>query len=121
MASYQSFKELDCWQKAQLAKIWVYDFLKSVPKDEYDIHQNMKRAARSGTRNIAEGFGRHHHKENIQFCRISRGSLFEILDDIDDCLLQNYLNEIDAEKGEQIIKAAIKSINGYIKYLTRLI
>nr|WP_299208590.1 four helix bundle protein [uncultured Dokdonia sp.] len=27
--------------------------------------------------NIAEDFGRFHYQENIQFCRMARGSLYE--------------------------------------------
>jgi len=38
------------------------------------------RAKRSVTANIAEGFGRYHFQENIQFCRTARGSLSELLD-----------------------------------------
>jgi four helix bundle protein len=37
-------------------------------------------SCRSITANIAEGFGRFHHQENIQFSRQSRGSLGETLE-----------------------------------------
>jgi len=40
----------------------------------------MRRASRSVNHNIAEGYGRFPFQENIQFCRIARGSLFETLD-----------------------------------------
>ena len=43
---------------------------------------DMKRAARSTTHNVAEGFGRFHFQENVQFCRISRGSLYELIDQL---------------------------------------
>lgn len=119
MPTYSSFKELDCWKKCQLAKIWVYAFLKQVPKNEFDVHDNMKRAARSTTRNIAEGFGRFHYKENIQFCRISRGSLHELLDDLDDCVLEAFVLPAQISEGEQLINEAILSVNGYINYLQR--
>jgi four helix bundle protein len=119
MATYTSFKELDCWQKCRAAKIWIYEFLNAVPKQEFDIHSNMKRAARSTTRNIAEGFGRFHFRENIQFCRIARGSLHELLDDLDDCELQKF-GTIDTRRvGKDLIEAAIHSVNGYISYLQR--
>ena len=91
----------------------------SVPKHEFDIHSNLKRAARSTTRNIAEGFGRFHFKENIQFCRISRGSLFEMLDDFEDILLHGYVTKEKKEEGTFLVKEAIKSLNGYINYLER--
>jgi four helix bundle protein len=119
MPTYSSFKELDCWKKCQLAKRWIYEFLKQIPKNEFDVHDNMKRAARSTTRNIAEGFGRFHYKENIQFCRISRGSLHELLDDLDDCVLAAFVSAEQTHEGEELIKDAILSVNGYINYLQR--
>lgn len=79
--------------------------------------QNLRRAGRSSTRNIAEGFGRFHYKENIQFCRISRGSLFEIKVDLIICLDENRVSEKEVRQGLSLTNDAIFSINGYIKYL----
>ena len=81
------------------------------------MHQNMLRAARSTTRNIAEGFGRFHFKENIQFCRISRGSLFEIKDDLLSCVDEKIVASQDIAEGLQLVDQAIHSVNGYVKYL----
>ncbi len=119
MSNYTSFTQLDCWQRCRAAKVWTYAFLKNVPKTEYDIHDNLKRAARSTTRNLAEGFGRHSHKENTHFCRIARGSLQEMLDDLDDIVIQEYATREASMEGVALIKAAIKSINGYINYIAR--
>jgi four helix bundle protein len=80
----------------------------------------MNRAARSTTRNIAEGYGRYHHKENIQFCRISKGSLYELIDDLITCKEDNYISEEDYNAGRTLIDTAIKLVNGYIKYLGSL-
>ena len=78
-----SFEELDCWKACRSIKDEVLKMIKTFPDSEkFDMADNMKRAARSTTRNIAEGSGRHHHKENLQFCRISRGSLYELIDDL---------------------------------------
>ena len=82
--------------------------------------QNLKRASRSTTRNIAEGFGRFHIKENMRFCRISRGSLYEIKDD-----LITWVDEQGASKqlindGLELVDKAIYSLNGYLKYLSTI-
>jgi len=51
------------------------------PKQEqYLLSAQTLDAVRSVTANIAEGFGRFHDQENIQFCRQSRGSLTETLE-----------------------------------------
>ena len=59
----------------------VYRLIQLLPPDErYCLAQQMRRAAVSITNNIAEGHGRWHFQENIQFCRQARGSLSETLE-----------------------------------------
>jgi four helix bundle protein len=79
----------------------------------------MKRAARSATQNIAEGFGRFHYKENIQFCRVSRGSLYELTDDLITSIEEGFTNNKDYELGRSKISNALALLNGYISYLNR--
>lgn len=117
MATYKSFTELDCYKKSRDAKIWIIAFCKKLPKHEFDMKSNMIRAARSMTRNIAEGFGRFHFKENIQFVRIARGSCNELIDDLDGCVLEGFCKKEDIKIGLQLLKDTMFSMNGYIKYL----
>jgi len=79
----------------------------------------MKRAARSTTQNIAEGFGRFHYKENMQFCRVSRGSLYELIDDLITSIDEGFINKEDYELGRTKISNAMALLNGYINYLNR--
>ena len=79
----------------------------------------MRRAARSTTHNIAEGFGRFHYQENIQFCRHSRGSLHELFDQLITSLDEEYITKEDYEKGRSLIDRALALLNGYINYLSR--
>ena len=77
----------------------------------------MIRASRSSTACIAEGYGRYHYQENIQFCRQSRGSLYELIDHIDvalecECIDLKFSQEMIDE-----VKTSIRVLNGYIKYL----
>ncbi len=119
MPSYTSFEELDCWQKCRKVRIWIEDFIDNkINGKDFDMIQNLRRAGRSTTRNIAEGFGRFHYKENIQFCRISRGSLFEIKDDLIICVDEKKVSEVEIKAGMLLIDEAIHSINGYTKYLS---
>ena len=116
--SYKSFEELDCWKACRDVRKFIYELVKKFPSDEkYGLVQDMRRAARSTTHNIAEGFGRFHYQENIQFCRQSRGSLYELIDHFDVAVECEYLDDDEAEKQIQEIKIAIRVLNGYIKYL----
>ena len=77
----------------------------------------MIRASRSATANIAEGYGRYHFQENIQFCRQSRGSLYELMDHV---LTAEECSYIEKDKSDALthdIVSAIRLLNGYIKYL----
>ena len=79
----------------------------------------MRRAALSITNNVAEGHGRWHYQENIHFCRISRGSVDELIDDINNCQDEGYGDQ--GLVGELKIEAydLIRRINSYIAYLRR--
>jgi four helix bundle protein len=79
----------------------------------------MRRAAISITNNIAEGHGRWHFQENLRFCRIARGTVDEVIDDLNICLDEGYgdaalVNELKSEA-----YSLISRINGYMAYLRR--
>src|SRR5262245_57802297 len=85
---------LDDFELYRLAREFrkkVYRLIKQLPPAEkYCLDPQMRRAALSITNNIAEGHGRWHYQENIRFCRISRGSVDEILDDVNTCEDEGY-------------------------------
>ena len=89
-----------------------------LPKTErFELHSQLLRAARSATANIAEGWGRYHYKENINFLRFSRGSVSEILDhsiEAKDC---DYINEETLQEIRAQTETCTKLINGYIRFL----
>ena len=89
-----------------------------MPKsEEYHLTAQVLDSSRSVTANIAEGFGRFHHQENIQFCRQSRGSLDETLEHMITTYDEKYIsNEILKEINKEY-KDCLKQLNGYIKYL----
>jgi len=93
---------------------------KLLPEEKYNLNPQMKRAVVSITNNIAEGHGRYHYQENIQFCRQSRGSLEEIIDDLNVCLDEQYFPE-DFIKGLKTNGyELLKAVNGYIEYLKKM-
>ena len=74
-------------------------------------------ASRSITANIAEGFGRFHYQENIQFCRQSRGSLTETLDHMITAYDEKYIARETLSDINKDYKECLRELNGYIKYL----
>jgi four helix bundle protein len=121
MNNISSFQDLNCWKECRILVKMVSDLVKTLPKFEFNLIDNIQRAVRSVTRNIAEGFGRFHHKENIQFCRISRGSLYETWDDLITCLEEGYLTKSGMEVFVTQINKCLAILNGYINYLSTLV
>jgi len=118
--SLKSFEDLECWKACREVRKFIMDLIKKYPKEEkFAIVDDMKRAARSSTHNIAEGFGRFHYQENIQFCRQSRGSLYELIDQLITSLDDNLITEEEYKKGRELIDKSLALLNGYINYLSR--
>jgi four helix bundle protein len=89
------------------------------PEEKYALANQMRRGAVSVTNNIAEGHGRWHYQENIHFCRISRGSVDELIDDFNTCLDESYGDQALAQELKCEAYDLIHRINGYIAYLRR--
>ncbi len=73
----------------------VYQITEGMPKHEvYGLTSQIRRASVSVPANIAEGYGRNHRKEYVQFLGVANGSLKEL----ETLLLLahdlNYLNDI---------------------------
>jgi four helix bundle protein len=117
--SFRSFEDLECWKACTEVRRFISELVKDFPKEEkFSLVDDMKRAARSITHNIAEGFGRFHYQENVQFCRISRGSLYELIDQLITSQDDGYITSDEYEKGRSLIEKALPLLNGYIKYLS---
>ena len=115
---YRDFRDLDVWQKCNAIKGKVWELCKAYPAPEkYRLSDQMIRASRSATACLAEGYGRFHYQENIQFCRQARGSLYELIDHILVAMDCKYISSQQADAMIEEIKEAIRLINGYIRYL----
>ncbi len=79
----------------------------------------MRRAAVSVTANLAEGYGRFSYQENMQFCRQSRGSLYELRDHLTTALDAGYITQEEYTRYDGQAISVAKLINGYIR-ATRL-
>jgi four helix bundle protein len=117
---FTSFEELDAWKACVEVRRFISRLVKKYPPEEkFRLVDDMTRAARSTTHNIAEGFGRFHFQENIQFCRQSRGSLHELIDQLITSFDDGFITQEDYSTGRTLISDAIGLVNGYINYLIR--
>ncbi|MBM3213148.1 four helix bundle protein [Candidatus Poribacteria bacterium] len=115
-----SFEELDAWKACTGVRRYISKLVRKYPPEEkFRLVDDMFRAARSSTHNIAEGFGRYHFQENIQFCRQSRASLHELVDQLITSFDEKFITEEEYSKGRVLISDALGLLNGYINYLVR--
>ncbi|MBK7376597.1 MAG: four helix bundle protein [Ferruginibacter sp.] len=120
MDSLRSFEELNCWKEAVILRRELKPLIDGLPKnEEYRLKDQLVRCLRSVTNNIAEGYGRFNHQENIQFCRISRGSLHEITDHLIIAAEENYITPEELSIRKEQINKCLAILNGYINYLKK--
>ena len=117
----RDFTSLEAWKKCRNVKLFFFKkVLASLPAQEkYVLNIQIRKAAISITANIAEGYGRFHFKEGIQFYRISRGSLYELKDHLTSCYDLQYITKDQFDKGISLIEMAKITLNGYINFVKR--
>ena len=105
---YDDFRDLEAWQRCRDIRKTVWGLCKTFPGEEkFRLSDQMIRASRSSTNCIAEGYGRYHYQENIQFCRQSRGSLYELIDHLDVAVECGYVDRNYADELIEEIKMAV--------------
>lgn len=86
------YKKLIVWQKAMDLVEKVYALIKILPVEErYALAEQMRRSVISVPSNIAEGAGRAADKEYAHFLAIARGSLYELLSQLEAAERLGYL------------------------------
>jgi four helix bundle protein len=113
-----TFEDLEVYRVAREFRKAMYRVAKRLPEvEKFGLAIQIRRAAVSLTNNIAEGHGRYHYLDQIKFTLHSRGSLEELLDDLNVCEDEQYVpvDEIAPlrENGWRVRQL----IDGYIRYL----
>ena len=112
----RDFTDLVVWQAAREFRKKIYLVCRGFPKQEtFELNSQMRRAAVSMTANLAEGYGRFSYQENMQFCRQSRGSVYEIRDHLTTALDAGYITPEQYKQFDLQAISVIKLINGYVR------
>jgi four helix bundle protein len=115
---YQTFEDSEVYQVAREFRKAMYRVAKRLPDEEkFALANQVRRAAVSLTNNIAEGHGRFHFLEQIKFMLQARGSLEELVDDLNVCEDEAYLPTSQIAGFKQEAWRVHKLINGYIRFL----
>ena len=117
MGAYQKYTELDVWKHSRALASHVYELSAKFPKSEqFGIVSQIRRCVVSVPSNIAEGCGRQHKKETIQFLSIARGSLFELETQLYISKDLSYITEDQLGICLDKIENLGKLLNGFIWY-----
>ena len=82
-----SYRDLIVWQKSKNLAVNIYKFTDYLPsKAKFSLAEQMNRAAISIPSNIAEGHSRNSTKDYVHFLYISKGSLSELITQLEICL-----------------------------------
>jgi len=79
------FENLDVYKKAIDIADELSTLTESFPKGNYYLSDQLNRAVLSIATNIAEGNGKYHKADRINFFRIARGSAFECVPILELC------------------------------------
>jgi len=109
------YRNLIAWQKAKRLALDVYRCTRKFPRDEiYGLTSQMRRAAVSVPSNIAEGKGRHSHKDLVHFLYQARGSLLELETQISIARDLEYIDQPAFEILESETEEVGRILNGLI-------
>ena len=104
-----TFEDLEVYQVAREFRKTIYRIACGLP--------NIEKFGFSLTNNIAAGHGRYHYLDQIKFTLQSRGSLEELIDDLNVCEDEQYLLAKEVASLKQEGWRLRQLIDGYIRYL----
>ena len=113
-----AFEKLDVWHKAMELAGTIYKTTQSFPAHEqFGLTSQIRRAAVSIPLNIAEGKGRYHKKEFVQFLYNARGSLYEAITLLKLALKRRYLSDQQYQQLMPLIQTIQSKLSGLINSL----
>ncbi len=117
----RSFEDLECWKACRrLRQFITTEVIPLLPKEErFRLSDQLIRAARSATANIAEGYGRFHYIDNAKFCSNARGSVWEVLDHLITAADEQLVPVATLDRGRALLNQAVRLLNGYMTYLKK--
>ena len=114
------FERLTVWQEAMELVQSIYTVTRQFPKEEqFGLTSQLQRAAVSIPANIAEGKGRYHLKEFLQFLYTSRGSLYETITLLKLATQLQYLRPMDEQALLTRCQTIASQLSGLINSLKK--
>ena len=116
--TYRTFEDLELYQIAREFRKQMYRVNRQLPSfEKFELGSQIRRAAVSLTNKIAEGHGRFHYLEQLKFCLNARGSLEELIDDLNVCEDESYLGATEIKSLKEQGWRVHQVLAGYMRWL----
>jgi len=116
--AFRTFEDMEVYKAAREFRVAMYGVNRRLPSfEKFELGSQIRRAAVSLTNNIAEGHGRFHFLDQIKFMLQARGSLQELIDDLNVCEDENYLPPAEVAPLKQQGWQVLRLLNGYLRWL----
>ncbi len=110
------FKGLVVWKRAYELALEIYSSTGRFPRSEaFGLVVQMRRAAVSIVSNIAEGYGRGHRSEYIQFLRVAYGSTGELETQLLLSKDLGYLSDEKFSRGSSLLHEVQKMLGSMLR------
>lgn len=112
----EGFKSLKVWQVAKDLAVSVYKLTESgnISRD-YGLRDQIRRSSVSVCSNIAEGDERGSNRDSVRFFYIAKGSLAELITQLEIALEVGYLQQDELAELEKVCSDLGKSLGALIK------
>ena len=118
VAGARHFRELVCWQLARELKVALYRFAERPEvRSDFRFYSQVRDAAASAPRNIAEGFGRRTHADFARFLDVARASLGECQNHLQDAADRGYLEPDEFTNMNALAERACGAVAGLQRHL----
>jgi four helix bundle protein len=115
---FKTFEDLLVYQEARQFRKKMYGVTRMLPIfEKFELASQIRRASVSLTNNIAEGHGRYHYLDQIKFLLQARGSLEELLDDLNICADEKYVPDPQLAGLKAQGWKVFQLLNGYMRSL----
>ncbi|CAN5883798.1 hypothetical protein BH18ACI5_BH18ACI5_23640 [soil metagenome] len=111
-------REFIVWQLADEVRREVIAITDAEPvRRDWSFRKQIRDACDSACANFAEGFRRYKYKQFAHFVRIVRGSLKDVIDQLDSALQKQYITADTARRLQRLCQRALSAAAGLIRWL----
>lgn len=112
------YENLRVWSESMDLSEQIYTVTRTFPRrEDFALTSQFRRSAVSVPSNIAEGCGRYHTKEFVQFLYVARGSLFELMTLLELSVRFEYVSDGQYERLREKCEGVLAGLSALLRSL----